>query len=93
MLRSYGSGRAIEIRNPDLRSVFLGRHKRKPLPIRCPARAIRILIGDDFPFSTFVGLSHPTQNRGRVGRPIISSIVIGVPHVSVFLGDVGITVW
>ena len=44
---SNGTGSAIEIGNPNLRAAVFVREKRKPLPIRSPARTIAILIGDE----------------------------------------------
>src|SRR5271155_4397137 len=50
--RGHLSYRAIEICDPDLRPAFFRRDERKALPIRRPARAVTILIGDDFALLT-----------------------------------------
>ena len=69
---SHRSRRAIEIRDPNLRAAFFRRDKRKPLPIRRPARTVGVLIGDDLAvLLTSTGRGHdPDVRRLRVGFEI-----------------------
>ncbi len=68
MHRADSSRRPIELRNPNLRSTFLIRDKRKPLPIRSPPRTIPILIGNQNSLSR----CHPDRSR-RIRRILLRS--------------------
>src|SRR5207253_9287115 len=65
MLGSNCASRSIEIRDPDLRSILLGRDKCKPLPIRRPSWAVGILIRNDLSFTA--GVPHASLILGDVG--------------------------
>ena len=45
------ASRAIEVGNPDLRTTFFIREKREAPPIRCPARAVAVLVGNEDAFA------------------------------------------
>src|SRR6185437_9289405 len=60
--------RAVEIRNPDLRPIFFSRNKRKPFPVRRPARTVGILIRNNFFLFALSTLCHPERSRGTCCR-------------------------
>ncbi len=69
MLPSHRSSRLIEIRNPDLRSVFFSRNERKTLSIRRPARPVRILIGNNFSLASLLSVIPSERSRMKSACP------------------------
>src|SRR5438067_1276637 len=69
MLVGYSSPGGIKIRDPNLRSAFFGRHKRKPLPVRRPSWAVGILIRNDLSFTA--GVPHVSLILGNVGIVVL----------------------
>src|SRR5208283_2439275 len=64
------ASRTIEIGNPDLRATLFCRQKSKPLPVRRPARTVRILICDDLPLLPARHRPDPHMGRLRIGLEI-----------------------
>ena len=60
-------GTDIEVRDPHLRSAFLGRDEREALAIRSPARAVAVLVGDEDAFSGRGGRCRASLGLGRRG--------------------------
>src|SRR5438270_2579497 len=56
----------VEIRNPNLRTAFLVRQEREPLPIRRPARTVSVLICNEFLLLTAICGHDPDVRRLRV---------------------------
>src|SRR5207253_744977 len=79
MLGSNCASRSIEIRDPDLRSILLGRNKCKPLPIRRPSWAVGILIRNDLSFTA--GVPHVSLIMGNVGIVVLIATKRHQPYV------------
>src|SRR5437588_11224131 len=85
MLGSNCASRSIEIRDPNLRSVFFGRNKGKPLSIPRPSWPVRILIRHNLPLPTGLidnGVPSVSLILGNVGSVVLIATKRHHPDVS-----------
>src|SRR5438132_4144062 len=85
MLVGYSSPGGIKIRDPNLRSVFFGRNKGKPLSIPRPSWPVRILIRNNLPLPTGLidnGVPHVSLILGNVGIVVLIATKRSEEHTS-----------